>query len=93
MAAVEEHVELLRGIPGAVGEPGPVGPAGPRGPQGKPGEPGAAGEPAPIQLSATFVRDPNGYITSVRQVFSDGTSAVQSVERDQRGRVRKLTRT
>ena len=90
-----------RGPEGPQGEQGPPGPEGPQGEQGPWGAPGARGEPgragadgapAPIQVIATFSRDARGLITSIRQEFSDGSTATQSVQRDQAGRVVKTVR-
>jgi len=90
-----------RGPEGPQGEQGPPGPEGPQGKQGPWGAPGARGEPgrdgadgapAPIQVSAVFSRDPRGFITGIRQEYSDGSTATQSVQRDRAGRVVKLVR-
>ena len=90
-----------RGPEGPQGEQGPPGPEGPQGKQGpwgalgargEPGRDGADGAPAPIQVSTVFSRDPRGFITGIRQEFSDGSTATQSVQRDQAGRVVKLVR-
>lgn len=80
------------GPQGPRGEPGERGPMGPVGLPGPQGEPGADGAPAPVQVSATFTRDARGLITTVDQLFSDGSRAVQSVQRDQNGRVVKIAR-
>ena len=90
--------DVLAAIRGPQGERGPEGPQGEQGPwgapgaRGEPGRAGADGAPAPIQVIATFSRDARGLITSIRQEFSDGSTATQSVRRDQAGRVVKLVR-
>jgi hypothetical protein len=55
------------------------------------GEPGPAGI-VPVQERATFERDALGLTTTIRQEFSDGSTAVQSVQRDRDGRVVKIVR-
>ena len=65
---------------------------GPQGPQGERGEQGPQGEPAPVQLRATVDRDVRGLISTIRQEFSDGSGATQSVQRDRAGRVLKIVR-
>jgi hypothetical protein len=57
-----------------------------------PGSNGAPGQAAPIVLRATVERDPNGYIRTIRQEFSDGTEVIQSVRRDWSGRVTQIVR-
>jgi len=93
-----------QGDRGPQGEPGPQGPQGepgldgkdgirgPQGPAGPQGEPGQVGRPAPIQLRSVVERDPNGLIALIRQEFSDGSTASQSVQRDRKGRVLKIVR-
>jgi hypothetical protein len=92
--AVEENVQLLRGLPGETitgpqGEPGPRGPQGPPGDQGEPGAQGPKGE-AVRAVSSTVTRDATGRISAIRQTYDDGTSAVQSVKRDAQGRVSEI---
>jgi hypothetical protein len=97
-------LETIRGPQGPQGERGEQGPqgepgrggadgmAGVRGPQGERGEQGPQGEPAPVQLRATVDRDVRGLISTIRQEFSDGSGATQSVQRDRAGRVLKIIR-
>jgi hypothetical protein len=106
-AAPADPFDVLAALRGPQGEPGPEGPQGLRGPQGEPGPeglrgpqgpagprgiPGPTGDPAPIQVRATMERNARGYITTIRQEFSDGSRATQSVERDRDGRVLKIVR-
>jgi hypothetical protein len=91
--AVEENAELLKG---EKGDPGPVGPEGPRGPvgsQGPKGDPGSAGKDAAIQVRSVVKRNAVGLIFTIRQEFSDGSTATQSVRRDSSGRVTEIVRT
>lgn len=82
-------IEGRDGLPGPQGIPGP---RGPQGPQGTPGEPGPAGADAPIVMRSEMVRDPNGFITQIRQVYSDGSKVTQTVRRDAAGRVSQIVR-
>ena len=84
-----------RGPAGPQGEPGrdgKDGTQGPQGPAGQQGEPGRDGDPAPTQVRSVVERNQRGFITTIRQEFSDGSTATQSVRRDQSGRVRELVR-
>ena len=88
-----EEMPPEKGDLGPEGPQGPAGPEGPRGPAGPQGEPGRDGDPAPTQVRSVVERNQRGFITTIRQEFSDGSTATQSVRRDQSGRVRELVRT
>lgn len=94
-AVVEENVELLRGLPGETisGPQGEVGPRGPQGPQGEQGQPGPQGLPGePVRaVRSVVMRDPIGRIEAIRQLYDDGSTTVQSVRRDDRGRIAEIT--
>ena len=92
--AVEENVELLRGLPGET-ITGPQGEPGPRGPQGPKGDPGDRGPQGPAgdtirAIHSTVTRDDSGRIASIRQTFDDGSSAVAVVKRDGLGRIAEV---
>ena len=65
---------------------------GPPGLRGEPGRDGTDGLRAPVQVHASFTRDAHGFITTISQEFSDGSTATQSVQRDREGRVLKIVR-
>jgi hypothetical protein len=91
---VEENVELLRGVPGETitGPEGPQGPRGPQGPKGEPGIPGPQGPPGEAirAVRSIVTRDATGRIESIRQLFDDGSTAIQSVRRDALGRIAEI---
>jgi hypothetical protein len=78
-----------QGPVGPQGEPGPRGPYGVAGPQGEPGRDGVS---APTQLRSVVGRDASGRISTIRQEFSDGSTATQTVRRDRSGRVLEVVR-
>ena len=88
--AVEENAELLKG---EKGDTGPVGPEGPRGPAGPKGDRGSAGKDTAILVRSVMERNAAGLISIIRQEFSDGSRATQSVRRDPSGRVTETVRT
>jgi hypothetical protein len=77
-----------QGPEGPQGEPGPPGPTGPQGPQGPAG---ADGRDGTHPVRSEFERDGSGLVVAVHQTYSDGSTQVQQVRRDEAGRVRAIT--